>query len=278
VAVGFTPGEVAADGRFEVRGANGHAWPEVYLDGYGWVPFEPTPGRGIPGATEYTGLPEEQAVVADPSAATTLPPTTAAVPLIPPQGVPTDVIDPGLGGFVPEGGAVDRPSPWPGRLATAALVLVGLPAVWVVVVGVAGHLRRWRRRAAAATPEARVTVAWAEVREALVAAGHAPLPSHTPAEVAVHAAEVPGVDPALLGQVADAATTAAYDPGGVDPARVDDVAAAATTLTRSVRRAEGRRARLRAALAPWPLLPTSLVLRRIGEGPVREAAAPHHIR
>src|SRR5581483_6233149 len=49
VAVGFTPGELGPDGQYHVRGLNAHAWPEVYIDGYGWVAFEPTPGRGIPG-------------------------------------------------------------------------------------------------------------------------------------------------------------------------------------------------------------------------------------
>ncbi len=52
VAVGFTPGERSEDdpGTFVVTGRNAHAWPEVYFAGVGWVPFEPTPGRGAPGA------------------------------------------------------------------------------------------------------------------------------------------------------------------------------------------------------------------------------------
>ncbi len=33
-----------ADGWRVVTNANAHAWPEVYFEGYGWVPFEPTPG------------------------------------------------------------------------------------------------------------------------------------------------------------------------------------------------------------------------------------------
>ena len=41
-------------------GKNAHAWPEVWFDGLGWVPFEPTPGRGAPGAEGYTGLPAAQ--------------------------------------------------------------------------------------------------------------------------------------------------------------------------------------------------------------------------
>lgn len=50
VAVGFTPGVDERDERQAVFGRNAHAWPEVWFDGLGWVPFEPTPGRGAPGA------------------------------------------------------------------------------------------------------------------------------------------------------------------------------------------------------------------------------------
>ena len=56
VAVGYTPGLLQADGTRSVLGKNAHAWPEVWFDGLGWVPFEPTPGRGAPGAESYTGL------------------------------------------------------------------------------------------------------------------------------------------------------------------------------------------------------------------------------
>ena len=49
VAVGFTPGELNADGSYSVFGKNAHAWPEVWFDGIGWVPFEPTPPGAIPG-------------------------------------------------------------------------------------------------------------------------------------------------------------------------------------------------------------------------------------
>ncbi len=60
VAVGFTPGDLGTDGRFHVRGRNAHAWPEVYFAGVGWLAFEPTPGRGEPGAESYTGVPPDQ--------------------------------------------------------------------------------------------------------------------------------------------------------------------------------------------------------------------------
>lgn len=35
-------------GKFTVRNADAHSWVEIYFAGYGWVPFEPTPGFSIP--------------------------------------------------------------------------------------------------------------------------------------------------------------------------------------------------------------------------------------
>jgi transglutaminase-like putative cysteine protease len=48
VVVGFLPGESvpAQPGDYIVRGTDAHAWPEVYFDGWGWIPFEPTPRSG----------------------------------------------------------------------------------------------------------------------------------------------------------------------------------------------------------------------------------------
>lgn len=63
VATGFTTGNpVATDPDdpdlviYEVQDRHAHAWPEVYFTGIGWVAFEPTPGRSIPGAEHYTGI------------------------------------------------------------------------------------------------------------------------------------------------------------------------------------------------------------------------------
>ncbi|MBU9723599.1 MULTISPECIES: transglutaminase-like domain-containing protein [Bacillaceae] len=35
-------------GVYEVRNSNAHSWVEVYFEGYGWIPFEPTPAFSIP--------------------------------------------------------------------------------------------------------------------------------------------------------------------------------------------------------------------------------------
>ncbi len=62
VAVGFTPGEYDPDmDSYRVSGRHAHSWPEVWIDGAGWVRFEPTPGRGAPGDEEYTGQAVAQA-------------------------------------------------------------------------------------------------------------------------------------------------------------------------------------------------------------------------
>jgi transglutaminase-like putative cysteine protease len=54
VAAGFTTGIFNDDEeRWTVADTNAHTWVEVWFDGYGWLPFDPTPGRGRLRA-EYT--------------------------------------------------------------------------------------------------------------------------------------------------------------------------------------------------------------------------------
>jgi transglutaminase-like putative cysteine protease len=55
VAAGFTSGRYdREDGRWIVADRNAHTWVEVWFDGFGWLPFDPTPGRGQLGATYTT--------------------------------------------------------------------------------------------------------------------------------------------------------------------------------------------------------------------------------
>lgn len=49
VASGFAPGTLdAADNAFLVRENDAHSWTEVYFEGYGWIPFEPSASRPRP--------------------------------------------------------------------------------------------------------------------------------------------------------------------------------------------------------------------------------------
>ncbi|WP_254611377.1 transglutaminaseTgpA domain-containing protein [Paenibacillus sp. JMULE4] len=52
---GMFPDEVSAntdaEGVYTVRNSDAHSWVEVYFNGYGWIPFEPTAGFALPTAT-----------------------------------------------------------------------------------------------------------------------------------------------------------------------------------------------------------------------------------
>ncbi len=255
VAVGFTPGEADAEGRLVVRGLNAHAWPEVYLAGYGWVAFEPTPGRGIPGAEAYTGVPEQQATPGDPTTATTRPSTETVPPTTTPagQGTPTTVPE---GGELGEDRAPAAPgSPWPGRILVTLAVVVGLPLAWAGSLAVLARRRRERRRAGARTAGQRVLVAWAEVGEGLARAGTPPRDWETPIEYAQRAGGSTGVDHRLLNALAGVTTAAGWGPEGLDDQVAEQAARAATDLQEQIDQGLDGRTRLRQAFDPRPLLP-----------------------
>src|SRR5439155_9684535 len=103
------------------------AWPEVYVDGYGWVAFEPTPGRGAPGAEAYTGVPEQQAA---PATREVPEPSPATVPQTIPAGGRVPTTEP-LGRELQAGGHHGHRHPsWPARLAVAAATLAGAALLW----------------------------------------------------------------------------------------------------------------------------------------------------
>ena len=61
VVVGFLPGSADEIGEYVIRGTDTHAWPEVFFEGLGWIPFEPTP-RGSVSTPSYTNNPRAGAV------------------------------------------------------------------------------------------------------------------------------------------------------------------------------------------------------------------------
>jgi len=55
VAVGFTTGSYDKSRKeWKVTDHDAHAWVEVFFPGYGWLPFDPTPGRGSLGGAYST--------------------------------------------------------------------------------------------------------------------------------------------------------------------------------------------------------------------------------
>jgi transglutaminase-like putative cysteine protease len=175
VAVGFTPGDLEADQLYHVRDLHAHAWPEVLFPGIGWVPFEPTPGRGIPDAQQYTGVAPAQATGGLPDSSTTTTPG-ATVPAPAPNSArpqPRETSTSAAGrhhSSIP--GLLSGTARWLGwlLLAGGALLLVNR-AGW--------SFWRRHRRAKAPGPSGRVLVAWADAADALSWWGVERLPSET---------------------------------------------------------------------------------------------------
>lgn len=223
VVVGFTPGELQADGLFHVYGRQAHAWVEVWFDQFGWVAFDPTPGRGSPDNVDHTGLaPQQQIGPTDaenqgagnqPGAPTpTRLPDGGINPTVPdPDRSTAPTVAPRSGGVRAAGDGEGAPT-WP-LLLVLGIVLLGV--LWYLLAP------RFRRTLHAHPPAERVGLAWQRTCRALQRVG-APAPAGTtPTEYARKAATVVGANREALAGLAQRVTTSTYAPeeAGEDEAR-----------------------------------------------------------
>jgi transglutaminase-like putative cysteine protease len=139
VAVGFTSG-IRDGGDWVVTDHDAHAWVEVWFPGQGWIPFDPTPGRGtLSGDYSFaSGSAEAVAALRRGDLSGSAPRRAAPVPDA--SDIPTATTP------------SDRRAP----LLVAVVVLLG--AVWIIAVGVgkaavrrSGYLTRDPRRVASAS-------------------------------------------------------------------------------------------------------------------------------
>jgi Transglutaminase-like superfamily/TgpA N-terminal domain len=172
IAVGY----VAPPGVDVVTTAEASAWPEVWFEGVGWVPFDPTP---------------EQTIVATPGAVAQVGPGASPIPPIappPPLAEPTASTDE----------VNDRSTGLGGRLLRALALVGGFFGVCVVVIGtVTGVVlllkrRRRRRRLFARRRSDRVIGAWVEATATLVDYGATFQHDQTNLEVAESAVDIAG--------------------------------------------------------------------------------------
>ncbi len=191
VAVGFTSGIAETSARLDpadtstnylVLGRHAHAWPEIWFDDVGWVPFEPTPGRGAPDAEQFTGVAPAQAPDID---------TDIDEPAIgdtEPQGAPASN-DPDLDALAQmlppdQGGAVRPEADQPRSMLLQ--VALGLLAVCGGLI----MLRRWHRRRLANAPiDEQVSRAWRTTCRNLERAGLRGTPSMTSGQWTTMAAQ-----------------------------------------------------------------------------------------
>jgi uncharacterized protein (DUF58 family)/transglutaminase-like putative cysteine protease len=170
VALGFTPGELTANGSYEVKGKHAHAWPEVWFRNTGWVAFEPTPGRGLPAELgEYTGV-EPQQVDEGPTV-TEAPTSTAAPTTIAGTPTPTTTArnaDDRLSAAEVQLGrnssSKDNSSRWQFSAVLGAIALT-LAAWWKRRL-LRQRWTTWLRWRRATTPAAKVQAAWSDVADA----------------------------------------------------------------------------------------------------------------
>lgn len=170
VVWGFTPGSVtnSDDGTpvIQVRDTNAHAWVEMWMDGHGWVKFDPTPGGQVASST-FT--PEVDPI--------------NLVAFLPPSGVdtpdtPDDILTPVL--------PVDPDAPVeldPGRTNAARWPLYVLAlALLGSVIPLMKRLRRQSRLERLNNGD--ITAAWDEIVDRLSDLGHPVDDNLTPIEFA----------------------------------------------------------------------------------------------
>jgi hypothetical protein len=139
VVAGFSPGTLnRANGEYRVRDLDAHSWVEVYFNGIGWVPFDPTPSAS-PAGSQSNGALASSAAAGDAGAVGVTQRSEPVEPAAPtetqePEPVPTAAGAGGGGGGSGSGLAA---------LMTLAIALVAvLAGALAIAAGVRTHRRR----------------------------------------------------------------------------------------------------------------------------------------
>ncbi len=284
IAIGYAPGHptgntIAVGGReplaeFAVDARDAHAWPELYFEGLGWVPFEPTPSRG--------SIPDYAADAVTPGGSgsnlgeDTIPiqnqgpqPDSSALPAAPLPGAAA-----GAGTGIPEGVFVLA-----GVLLAAALLM----SPRLLRAGIRARRLRGFRAAGQATATVSPALAWDELQDLARDYGHVPRASQTPRHFAAGLLDsVPSAHADDAGMRAVQVLTADFErlsygrPGdGSAPGAGTRLTEARLAAVRStLRRGASQLVRLRADWYPPSLLSrwfriVSAPFRWVGRGAVR---------
>ncbi|MEJ2856816.1 MULTISPECIES: DUF3488 and transglutaminase-like domain-containing protein [unclassified Saccharothrix] len=220
VVVGFQPVEGAEER--VVRGSDATAWPEVYFEGWGWVPFDPLAGTSSGGSSAAA-----KREVLDRLASITATPTTTALSAPPP--------------FVPSAAQPQREAVAVGSQRWIGWVVLGGVPVLVVLMLVGARVgRRVRLKRAGAGG------AWDHVLDALVLAGDPP-PRDRTAPAIARTLSPPAI------RLAELADHSAFAPRAGHHGRSGEAWRLAKAVTSGVRR---RSSWLRKVL--WPVDPRPL--------------------
>lgn len=284
VAFGFTRGREVEPDTYLMTNQNLHAWTEVYFDGYGWVPFDPTPSASVQGSASSAWAPDPNAPPETESPGTG--PSGSAGPGTPlPPGDGPAQLDPGIDGGLSQP-LQPRQSYWQWWLAGALallLVLLVTPALRRVQL----RRRRMSRLAGEAAADAATSGAqapgvvvgadptaaarhiahraWEELLDTMVDYQFAIDPAETPRGMAERLVRecrlADGFEEAVTGArtLAEAEERASYAPS---PGPTAELPAALRAVRRALAEQAGRVARWRANLFP----PSTLARWRAGAG------------
>ncbi|MBD8206671.1 transglutaminase domain-containing protein [Microbacterium sp. CFBP 8790] len=247
IVVGYLPGSATgtpSDGRttFVVSSSQLHAWPEVYFEGIGWVPFEPTNSLGVP--TNFASSSQNGA-----SNAPATPQQDAATPGAQPSTAPSQDgrVDVGDQDGVGTGTGAGRGAAWvPAALAGLLVVLLAAtPAVVRLVV---------RRRRLHAARAGDAVAAWTALREDAVDLGIPSPAAESPRAFAARLIADHGADADALDLLRAALEQVSYAGDAIDPSAGAGLADAVDRARVTLAAAASRPRRLGARLAPRSLL------------------------
>jgi transglutaminase-like putative cysteine protease len=261
ISLGYLPGDrIGSDDdgfvAYRVGSDDLHSWPELYFAGVGWVPFEPTPGRGsVPSyAFQATDAPDADDVP-DPGVTRT------------PSATPTPTASDGAAA---DGAAGSRTEASGLQTAAVGVVLLLIVLGALLAPAFVRALRR-RRRWAGITGGASAGDAWAEVVDSATDLGFDVRNGDTERDLAGRLRSSAGLDAdaaSALARVLTAREREHYagdaEPTGDAVGLRTDVETVAAALAVSVPLSR----RLRAVLAP------ASVLSRRGDADVRRARTP----
>jgi transglutaminase-like putative cysteine protease len=230
VAVGFTRGTQRPDGSWLVTTHDAHAWPELYFQGVGWVPFEPTPradGQAV--APAYATPGNNKNLGNDPTQKS---PNGGPAANLRNRQLINGLRRAGVVGGVATPAAAPAHHSTRSSLVQLALLLIALA---LVLPGTVRLMWRRGRRYRMRTPARAAGAAWEELR-GIALDLHAPWDEmFSPRQAAAAVARVKPRDRVLsdaLGRVALAEERARYarDPGPAGPELWADVEQVARAL------------------------------------------------
>ncbi|WP_249997824.1 DUF3488 and transglutaminase-like domain-containing protein [Actinoplanes sp. M2I2] len=152
VAFGFTRGEKEGD-TYVITNRNAHAWTEIYLKGFGWIPFDATPASSVAGAARSDYAPD-----VDQQAPTATASESAAAPGADPSAAAGGVERPDRPDFNDQAAAGSTGSST-SALSGTALLIIALAALLIALLLVPALRRvlvRRHRHAVTAPKEPKV--------------------------------------------------------------------------------------------------------------------------